>query len=190
MKDKRRSVVNSKNKRRKKKKGKEDQVYKIFGLVLLAIICISFVVFVIKNSDGSHIFKTEYTVGEMGYLDKIEVTLKKINYIHNQSAIDITFEITNRTDNTITITPDEYFKFYDINEVQIPNKFTTNPKIVKSDETILYKLEYDVTKKELYEVYFYSQVVENNIKFSFKTSDIQPEVVQENNISQEDKLDD
>ncbi len=180
-KNKKTSVKNS------KKKKKELDVRVIF-LVFVTLICISFIAFVIKNNDGGHILKSEYSIGEAGYLDKIEVTLTKVNYIHNKSAIDITFEITNKTDNTITIIPDDYFKFYDINEVQIPNKYTTNTKIVRSDETIIYKLEYDVTQKELYEIYFYSQVVENNIKFSFKASDISPEIVQEKDISTEKKI--
>ena len=170
----------------RKKRKKEFNPKAIF-LIFVTLICVSFIIFVIMNSDGGHILKSEYSMGEAGYLDKIEVTLKKVNYIHNKSAIDVTFEITNKTDNTITITPDDYFKFYDINEVQIPNKYTTNNKIVRKDETISYKLEYDVTEKELYEIYFYSQVVENNIKFSFKSSDISPEIVQEKDIVIEKK---
>ena len=59
----------------------------------------------------------------------------------------------------------------------------TIKNIIKKDETITYKLQYDVTKKELYEIYFYSQVVENNIKFSFKSSDISTNVLDEENAS-------
>lgn len=175
-----------KSKKTNKKKGKKKQNnnlnIRVISIIAIALIAISFIAFVVKMNDGNHILKSEYTMNEPGYLDKIEVTLKKATYIHNETGIEITFEITNRTDNTITITPDEYFKFYDINEVQIPNKYTSNPKIVKKDETILYKLQYATTKKELYEIYFYSQVVENNIKFSFKSSDISPEYTPEKTI--------
>ena len=145
----------------------------IFGFLLVLI---AFVSFVLKTSDN-HILKNEYKVNEVGYLDKIEVTLKNIAYIHNDTGIELSFDITNQTDNTITIVPDTYFKFYDINHVQIPNKYTNNKSIVKKKETITYRLQYDVTKKEIYEIYFYSGVVENNIKFSFKSSDIQPELM-------------
>ena len=155
-----------------------DKNKKIFILVV-CIVIIMFAAFVIKNSDN-HILKSEYSIREQGYLDKIEVTLKQANYINNNTGIELTFEITNQTDNTITITPDNYFKFYDINSVQIPNKYNNDVKIVKKNETINYKLQYDVTKKELYEIYFYSQVVENNIKFSFQSSDIEPEIVNQN----------
>lgn len=161
--------------------------------VIIAVICLIlalFISFVISNSDGNHILKSEYSINESGYLDKIEITLKKVNYIHNNTGIEATFEITNKTKNTITITPDDYFKFYDINEVQIPNKYTSNPKIVKKNETVLYKLQYDVTKKEIYEIYFYSQVVENNIKFTFKSSDIASEIISEKDVTTEKKSND
>ena len=161
--------------------------------VIIAVICLIlalFISFVINNSDGNHILKNEYSITESGYLDKIEITLKKVNYIHNNTGIEATFEITNKTNNTITITPDDYFKFYDINEVQIPNKYTSNPKIVKKNETVLYKLQYDVTKKEIYEIYFYSQVVENNIKFTFKSSDIASEIISEKDVTIEKKSND
>lgn len=161
--------------------------------IIIAVICLIlalFISFVISNSDGNHILKSEYSINESGYLDKIEITLKKVNYIHNNTGIEATFEITNKTKNTITITPDDYFKFYDINEVQIPNKYTSNPKIVKKNETVLYKLQYDVTKKEIYEIYFYSQVVENNIKFTFKSSDIASEIIFEKDVTTEKKSND
>lgn len=163
--------------------------YKYIIVIVIALIIVLFAGFVIKNSDGNHILKSEYGIQELGYLDKIEVTLEKVNYIHNNTGIELTFEITNKTNNTITITPDDYFKFYDINEVQIPNKYTSNKKIVKKDETIVYKLQYDVTKKEIYEIYFYSQVVENNIKFSFNSSDIESEIISDKNVTSEKESD-
>lgn len=146
-------------------------------LILIAIIALVF-----KNDDN-HILKSEYSMHEVGYIDDIEVTLVNATYINNDTGIEVTFELTNKRDNTITITPDDYFVFYDINKVQIPNKYTNDKNIIKKDETITYKLQYDVTKKELYEIYFYSQVVENNIKFSFKSSDISTNVLDEENAS-------
>lgn len=176
-----------KNKKKAKKKGKSNTSNKTIIFMGIVIIFISFIIFIIKTSDYNHILKSEYAFNEPGYLDKIEVTLKKVSYINNGTGIEVTFEITNRTNNTITIVPDEYFKFYDINEVQIPNKYTANSKIAKKGETIIYKLHYDVTKKELYEIYFYSQVVENNIKFSFKSSDIEEELVTQQNAVVEER---
>ena len=174
------------NKNRKLKKEKDYK--KIFTLLAIGLILVTFIIFVIYNGDGNHILKSEYKMNEEGYLDKIEVKLTKANYINNNTGIEVTFEITNKTKNTITITADDYFKFYDVNEVQIPNKYTSNPKIVKRNETIIYKLQYDVTTKELYEIYFYSGIVENNIKFSFKSNEIDQEVVLEKNIETEKKL--
>ena len=74
--------------------------------------------------------------------------------------------MTNKRDNTVTIKSDEMFKLYDINKVQIPNNYTNSTNIIKKDETITYILEYNVAKKEIYELYFYSGIVENNIKFT------------------------
>ncbi len=175
----------------KKNKSINEKNYKrLITWLSIGIALIAFIIFVIYNSDGGHILKSEYKMNEEGYLDKIEVKLTKANYINNNTGIEVTFEITNKTKNTITITADDNFRFYDLNEVQIPNKFTSNPKIVKRKETIIYKLHYDVTTKELYEIYFYSGVVENNIKFSFKSSEINPEVVTEKNIEAEKKIED
>lgn len=178
-----------KNKKKTKNKKNRTIYEKYFIIAGLIIVVAAFIVFIIKNTDN-HILKSEYGMNEQGYLDKIEVTLKKANYINNETGIEITFEITNRTPNTITIIADDYFKFYDINQVQIPNKYNNNSKIVKKDETIIYKLQYDVTKKELYEVYFYSQTVENNIKFSFNSNDMTPEPITENNMDEEIEMED
>lgn len=163
-------------------KEKKEKIKKllIFGGVIIAIIAILTAVF---HNDNKYVLKNEYKLGEVGYIDDIELSLEKIEYINQESGIQLSFKITNKTKNTITITPDDYFKFYDINTVQIPNKFTNNKNIIKKDETVIYKLQYDVTKKELYEIYFYSQIVENNIKFSFKSSDI----ISTANIEESDK---
>ncbi len=173
-----------KNKNRKRKKDHKN----LIKWISIGIVIVTFIIFVIYNGDGNHILKSEYKMNEEGYLDKIEVKLTKANYINNNTGVEVTFEITNKTKNTITITADDNFRFYDLNEVQIPNKFTSNPKIVKRKETIIYKLHYDVTTKELYEIYFYSGIVENNIKFSFKASEIDQEVVTEKNIETEKKI--
>ena len=161
-------------------KNKKAIRFVIIAGIILILIAISTLVF--KNDD-KHILKSEYSMHEVGYIDDIEVTLVNASYINNDTGIEVTFELTNKRDNTITITPDDYFVFYDINKVQIPNKYTNDKNIIKKDETITYKLQYDVTKKELYEIYFYSQVVENNIKFSFKSSDISTNVLDEENVN-------
>lgn len=145
-------------------------------LVFIGIVVVVVGCFLFFNDNKDYVLKSEYKVGELGYLDDIEITLKEVSYINNNSGIELTFVMTNKRDNTITITPDEYFKFYDINKVQIPNKYTNDKSIIKKDETVTYKLQYDVYERELFEIYFYSQIVENNIKFSFTSSDILSEI--------------
>ncbi len=174
---------NKRSNRRSKKNNKNNDTKTVRFIVVAGIILIliALIAFIFKN-DNNYIIKSEYSMHEKGYIDDIEVTLVGATYINNDTGVEVTFELTNKRDNTITITPDEYFVFYDINKVQIPNKYTNDKNIIKKDETITYKLQYDVTKKELYEIYFYSHVVENNIKFSFKSSDISNNILTEENI--------
>lgn len=171
--------------RNNKKKSREtvnNQSQKKLMIIIGAII-VSIAIFLLLNSGDQKILKSEYSMGEDGYADDIAIKLTDAVYINNDTGIEITFKITNKRNNTITIVPDDYFKFYDINKVQIPNKYTNDNNILKKNETINYKLQYDVTKKELYEIYFYSQIVENNVKFTFKSSDIRV-----NDIENNDKL--
>ena len=162
----------------KKQNKKDEKTIKFIVIAGIILIAIAIFVFAFKDNNND-ILKSEYSINEVGYIDDIEVSLINASYINNDTGIEVTFKITNKRNNTITITPDDYFVFYDINKVQIPNKYTNDKNIIKKNETINYKLQYDVTKKELYEIYFYSQVVENNIKFSFKSSDIKSDILSE-----------
>ena len=144
----------------KKNKQNDDKTIKIIVIAGIVLVIIAILMFAFKDNNNN-ILKSEYTINEVGYIDDIEVSLINAIYINNDTGIEVTFKITNKRDNTITITPDDYFVFYDINKVQIPNKYENDKNIIKKNETVNYKLQYDVTKKELYEIYFYSQVVEN-----------------------------
>lgn len=166
-----------------KKQKTKRRIMIFIGLAILLLAGIT-----LFNNRDAQIIKSEYKIGEKGYIDDISITLEEVHYINNHSGIELTFNITNERDNTITIMPDDYFVFYDINKVQIPNKYTNDKNIIKKDESITYKLQYDVTQKELYEIYFYSQVVENNIKFSFTSSDIENSTINNNTIEEEDIL--
>lgn len=141
-------------------------------IILIGLIIVVTAIFLLIIDKDEYAFKSEYKIGEQALIDDIELTLNQVTHINNNTGIELTFQITNKTNNTITINADKYFVFYDINMVQIPNKYTNDKSIIKKDETITYKLQYDVASKELYEIYFYSQIVENNIKFSFTSSEI------------------
>ena len=141
-------------------------------IILIGLIIVVAAIFLLIIDKDEYAFKSEYKIGEQALIDDIELTLNQVTHINNNTGIELTFQITNKTNNTITINADKYFVFYDINMVQIPNKYNNDKSIIKKDETITYKLQYDVASKELYEIYFYSQIVENNIKFSFTSSEI------------------
>lgn len=116
--------------------------------------------------------KPEYSVNEQAIADDIELLLNEVIYNETHQALRIKVKMTNKRDNTVTIKSDEMFKLYDINKVQIPNSYNNTTNIIKKDETITYILEYSVAKKEIYELYFYSGVVENNIRFNITSKDI------------------
>ena len=137
----------------KKNKQNDDKTIKIIVIAGIVLVIIAILMFAFKDNNNN-ILKSEYTINEVGYIDDIEVSLINAIYINNDTGIEVTFKITNKRDNTITITPDDYFVFYDINKVQIPNKYENDKNIIKKNETVNYKLQYDVTKKELYEIIF------------------------------------
>ena len=116
--------------------------------------------------------KPEYSVNEQAIADNIELLINEVTYNETHQTLKIKIKMTNKRDNTITIKSDEMFRLYDINKVQIPNSYNNSVNIIKKDETITYILEYSVSKKEIYELYFYSGIIENNIRFNITSKDI------------------
>ena len=98
-----------KNKDILKRQKTQRQLMIFLGLAILVVAGI-----IIFNTKDTPIIKSEYKIGEAGYIDDISITLEEVHYINNNSGIELTFAITNERDNTITITPDDYFVFYDI----------------------------------------------------------------------------
>lgn len=129
------------------------------------ILCIAIFVFalVLTGCDNTPV-KTEYELNEPAKLDDIEITMVDTNYQNN--ILEVEFKIKNNRDNTISIAPDTYFRLYDINQVQVPNKYQNDNNMIKKGDTINFTLQYNIQEKELYEILFYSGIVENNIKFT------------------------
>ena len=115
--------------------------------------------------------KTSFEINETAKIDKLEVTLITVNEIGNDT-IEFIFKIKNNRSNSITLNPDNNFKIYNINSVQIPNIFSNDSNIIKSNDTVNYTLQYNIKNRELYEIYFYSGIVENNIKFTVTSKEI------------------
>ena len=133
---------------------------KIISLMLFAVLLVG------CGRDLSNITsKTSYKINETAKIDKLEITLTNFKYLYND-IVEFTFKITNNRKNSVTISPNVNFKLYDINKVQMPNIYSNDTSIIKKGETINYTLQYNVTEKSLYEILFYSGIVENNIKFS------------------------
>ena len=115
--------------------------------------------------------KTSFEINETAKIDKLEITLINVNEIGNDT-IEFIFKIKNNRSNSITLNPDNNFKIYNINSVQIPNIFSNDSNIIKSNDTVNYTLQYNIKNRELYEILFYSGIVENNIKFTVTNNDI------------------
>ena len=136
---------------------------KIISLILISIIIVGC---------GSNITsKTSYKINETAKIDKLEITLTNFKYLDND-IVEFTFKITNNRDNSITLNPDNNFKIYNSTNAQIPNIYSNDSNIIKSKDTMNYTLQYNIKNRELYEILFYSGIVENNIKFTVTNNDI------------------
>lgn len=134
------------------------------------MLCLIIILF--TCSCESKLLKTEYFINEKANIDDIEITLTKASF-NETKQLDLVFEIKNLQDNTITITPDNNFKFYEKN-LQLSNTYQTTNTIIKSNDVSYITLNYPITDydKEIYDIYFYSGVVENNIKFIINKNNI------------------
>ena len=139
---------------------------KIIGVLVLSI----FMVGCGRNLNNIT-SKTSFEINETAKIDKLEITLINVNEIGNDT-IEFIFKIKNNRSNSITLNPDNNFKIYNINSVQIPNIFSNDSNIIKSNDTVNYTLQYNIKNRELYEILFYSGIVENNIKFTVTNNDI------------------
>ena len=135
---------------------------KLFVVGLLGIILL------LTGCNSNIVPKTEFRMNEQANIDKIDIKLTKA--VRSDNNLEVTFEITNRRDNAITISPDKNFVLYE-NKTQVLNKFQNLSNVLKKDQTVMYTLSYDISKRELYEIYFYSGIVENNIKFIIDSLD-------------------
>lgn len=139
---------------------------KIISLILISIIIVG------CGRDLSNITsKTSYRINETAKIDKLEIKLTNFKYLDND-IVEFTFKITNNRDNSITLNPDNNFKIYNSTNAQIPNIYSNDSNIIKSKDTINYTLQYNIKNRELYEILFYSGIVENNIRFNITSKDI------------------
>lgn len=139
---------------------------KIISLMLFAVFLVG------CGRDLSNITsKTSYKINETAKIDKLEITLTNFKYLDND-IVEFTFKITNNRDNSITLNPDNNFKIYNSTSAQIPNIYSNDSNIIKSKDTMNYTLQYNIKNRELYEILFYSGIVENNIKFTVTNNDI------------------
>lgn len=114
-------------------------------------------------------FKTEYSINEEANLDNIYIMLIKTEKVND--SLQLTFTIKNKRGETITIDPDNNFKYYS-NDIVLSNTYKDNKNTIKNNKEQTYTLQYEYTDLSIYNIYFYSGIVENNIKFTFTDKDI------------------
>ena len=125
--------------------------------------------FITGCNSNKYIVKSSYNVNEEAMIDDIVLKLTDVKYHNNK--LEVVFDIKNNTKNTYTIGEDS-FKMYDINQVLVSNEYHNENNIIKKGQTISHTLIYEVPKKEIYEIYFYSGFVNNNIKFVITSTDL------------------
>ncbi len=138
--------------------------------ILLILICL-IVIFFTGCSNYTVMPISDYSINDTANMDNLNIKLIKASWTENKE-LELVFEIENKRKDTITVVPDEYFKLYDINMVQIPNTYAGGSTIIKKNEKSTVTLCYKVSEKKLYEIYFYSGMIDNNIKFTITDNDI------------------
>lgn len=138
---------------------------------IISLIFISIIIVGCGRNLSNITSKTSYKINETAKIDKLEITLTNFKYLDND-IVEFTFKITNNRDNSITLNPDNNFKIYNSTNAQIPNIYSNDSNIIKSKDTMNYTLQYNIKNRELYEILFYSGIVENNIKFTVTNNDI------------------
>ena len=142
-----------------------------FLIIIISLILISIIIVGCGRDLSNITSKTSYKINETAKIDKLEITLTNFKYLYND-IVEFTFKITNNRDNSITLNPDNNFKIYNSTNAQIPNIYSNDSNIIKSKDTMNYTLQYNIKNRELYEILFYSGIVENNIKFTVTNNDI------------------
>lgn len=130
--------------------------YFIIGIIIIVIL--GGVIYKLKTNK-------KYHIDEKVTLDNYGITLKKANYNEETKTLEAVFQITNLNKYSITINDREHFMLNGLGETEIGNSFHSNINLIKSNETIMYTLNYSVNKNKKYIITFYSGVKKNNAKF-------------------------
>lgn len=116
--------------------------------------------------------KTEFYLNEEAKIDHYNIILNDIvetksfenNNPENDNYLILEFKITNNSDKTQILNSENNFKLIIDNNTYKDLYHNTETEI-QPNESIMYQVIYDVPEKDSYDLYFYSGVVSNNIKF-------------------------
>lgn len=107
---------------------------------------------------SNSILKNEYSINEKANIDNIDITMKDVS--RTPLELEVTFEITNLNDFAITVSSDNNFYIFD-NNIKLSNKYENTNNIIKKNQTIMYTVRYEISKRELYNIYFYSNITKD-----------------------------
>ena len=108
----------------------------------------------------------KYKEGEKVVLDNYEIVFKKASYNEETKALEAVFQITNLNNYSITIDDREHFILNGLGDTEIGNSFHSNINLIKSKETVMYTLNYSVSKNKNYIITFYSGIKDHKVKFA------------------------
>ena len=119
--------------------------------------------------------KTEFFLNEEATIDNYTIELNDVitsNHFQdvtpeNDTYLTLEFKITNNSNEKQVLDSDKNFDFK-IDSIRYTDLNHNKELTLEPNETIMYKVVYDVPEKDSYSLIFYSGVVSNNIKFTTK----------------------
>lgn len=153
-----------------------NKITKIIAGTAVGVAAVSGIVFgVSKNNNKEpekNTINNEYKINEEVETDKLNVKLNDVYYNDDKTGIEVSFDITNNSDKTITIDPEENFKIYNDKKEQLKNTYQNETNIIKKGETLTFTLHYESGNKESYDISFVSDQLKKDIKFNFKSTEV------------------
>lgn len=116
--------------------------------------------------------KTEFYLNEEAKIDYYNIILNDIvetksfenNNPEKDNYLILEFKITNNSNKTQILNSEDNFKLI-IDNNTYKDLYHNAETEIQPNESVMYQVIYDVPEKDSYDIYFYSGVVSNNIKF-------------------------
>ena len=149
---------------------------KLIGIIAAGVVtagAVTGTTLVVKNKKAEKMeIENVYTIKEEAKTEKLSIKMNEVVYNEDKTKFEVSFDITNNTDKDIVLEPDKNFKFYDKDKDQLPNQYQNDTDTIKKGQTLKYTLMYDTNDSEEYDIYFNSKLLKDEIKFTFKNTEM------------------